>query len=101
MKEKYQSLKPEMFHFEEWIPIIKPKVLKITFENFLVESKFKIVNFNEHFFPIEGYTCVWVLAESHLAIHTFPKNNTSYIQISSCNKDKLEIITQKINNLLS
>lgn len=90
MKEKYVSLKAEMFHFEKWISITNPEALKSTFNDFLTKSGFTIVNFTEHFFPVKGYTCVWVLAESHLAIHTFPQKNTSYIQISSCNFEKLE-----------
>ena len=90
MKEKYVSLKAEMFHFEKWILIVNPDTLKSTFERLLKDAEFTIVNFTEHFFPIEGYTCVWILAESHLATHTFPKNNKSYIQISSCNQEKLE-----------
>lgn len=92
MTEKYVSLKAEMFHFEKWISNINPGTLKSTFEVLLKNAEFTIVNFTEHFFPVEGYTCVWVLAESHLAIHTFPKNNKSYIQISSCNQKKLHLL---------
>ncbi|MBU3012955.1 S-adenosylmethionine decarboxylase [Polaribacter vadi] len=99
MKEKYVSLKAEMFHFEKWISITNPETLKSNFNDFLVNSGFTIVNFTEHYFPIKGYTCVWVLAESHLAIHTFPQKNTSYIQISSCNLEKLEHFKTVLKNI--
>lgn len=29
---------------------------------------------------------LWLLAESHFAIHTFPEENKMYIEISSCVK---------------
>jgi S-adenosylmethionine decarboxylase len=96
MKEKYVALTAEMFHFEEWVSMSNPESLKSTFKNLLLASEFTIVNFVEHYFPTEGYTCVWVLAESHLAIHTFPKSETCYIQISSCNKEKLDVFKYKI-----
>ena len=99
MKEKYVALKAEMFHFEKWIAMTNPEILKATFRNLLKDSGFTIVNFTEHFFPVQGYTCVWVLAESHLAIHTFPQKYKSYIQISSCNKEKLESFKKLIESI--
>ena len=41
----------------------------------------------EHAFEPIGWTGIWLLAESHLAIHTFPEENKTYIEISSCNKE--------------
>lgn len=96
MKENFVSLNAEMFNFEKWVTITNPKSLKLSVEELLKKSNFNIIHFTEHYFPIEGYTCVWILAESHLAIHTFPKDSKSYIQISSCNKNKLDIFQDKI-----
>lgn len=87
--EEYIQVKAQMFHFDTWVSETNPNELKLTFEALLIKSGFKIINFTEHFFPIKGYTCIWLLAESHLAIHTFPESNKSYIQISSCNEEKL------------
>ncbi|MCT4615673.1 MAG: S-adenosylmethionine decarboxylase [Marinifilaceae bacterium] len=56
----------------------------------LEESEFKILNKSDYIFDNEGYTCMWLLAESHLAVHSFPNENKSYIELSSCNRDKLE-----------
>jgi S-adenosylmethionine decarboxylase len=61
-----------------------------TYEKQLKEAGFTILLFNEHHFPEQGYTCFWLLGESHLAIHTFPESGKSYIELSSCNKEKLE-----------
>ncbi|WP_194768742.1 S-adenosylmethionine decarboxylase family protein [Tamlana sp. I1] len=88
MEVNYIETKPNMFHFEEWTPITNPLILKESFEHKLKLSGFNIVNFTEHHFPKKGYTCIWLLAESHLAIHTFPECNKSYVQLSSCNLEK-------------
>ena len=54
------------------------------FNQLLVESGFEIVGFSEHTFTPQGYSCVYVLSESHLAIHTFPEEDSINIQLSSC-----------------
>lgn len=41
----------------------------------------------EHHFEPQGYTAVWLLAESHCALHTFPEENKAYVELSSCNID--------------
>lgn len=96
--EKYKALPAEMFHFETWINSTNPDFLNSYFENLLIESGFTIVSFTEHYFPVQGYTAVWLLAESHLAIHTFPNQQQTYIQISSCNQKKLEKLKYEIRN---
>ncbi|MEL7222709.1 MAG: S-adenosylmethionine decarboxylase, partial [Bacteroidota bacterium] len=37
-------------------------------------------------FEPQGWTGIWLLAESHLAIHTFPEARKTYIELSSCNR---------------
>lgn len=96
---EYIKLNPEMHHFDKWVTCVDSNLLKIVFETNLVKSNFKIVNFIEHYFTNQGYTCVWLLAESHLAIHTFPENNKSYIQISSCNKHKLDDLIKHLDKI--
>lgn len=44
----------------------------------------------EHYFEPQGYTCLWLLSESHFAIHTFPEANKTYIELSSCNRQMYE-----------
>lgn len=31
-----------------------------------------------------GYTAMFLLSESHLAIHTFPERGKTYIELTSC-----------------
>ena len=37
------------------------------------------------FYPY-GYTKLYLLSESHFAIHTFPEEKLAYYELSSCNK---------------
>ena len=99
-KENYKALDAQMFHYEQWITQIKPEELKKDIEQLLNYCEFTIVNFTEHFFPVKGYTAVWLLAESHLAIHTFPDKHKTYLQISSCNDMKLEMLKEQLSSLL-
>lgn len=67
----------------------KSNGLNLVFEKLLQNSGFTILNFVESYFDPQGYTAVWILAESHLAIHTFPENSAIYIDISSCSEEKM------------
>lgn len=73
-------------NYSTWIRETDPLKLKIDFEEILRKSGFGILNFMEHAFEPIGWTGIWLLAESHLAIHTFPEENKTYIEISSCNR---------------
>ncbi|NOQ28057.1 MAG: spermidine synthase [Bacteroidales bacterium] len=75
-----------VYNFQQWITITDPKDLKNEFTELLSSSGYHVLNFIEHFFPNGGYTCLWLLAESHLAIHTFVKDNKTYIELTGCNK---------------
>ncbi|MEN9444098.1 MAG: Croceibacter phage, partial [Bacteroidota bacterium] len=60
-----------------------------TMSDILKLSGFTILNFVSHNFSPQGFTGIWLLAESHLAIHTFPESGASYIELSSCNEAKM------------
>lgn len=75
-----------VYNLQEWIPVTDPVVLKAEFSALLDHSGYHVLNFMEHHFPNGGYTCIWLLAESHLAIHTFIAEGKTYIELSGCNK---------------
>jgi len=52
--------------------------------NTLKKANFNIIQESQHQFENFGYTALWLLGESHLALHTFPENNNAYIELSSC-----------------
>jgi len=73
-----------------WVSETNPFILKNQYSEMLIESGFNILDLVDHNFKPYGYTALFLLAESHLAIHTFPEENKTYIEISSCIKNKFE-----------
>lgn len=91
METHYKYTKAHIYNHTFWSNCCEPAILKETYKILLKNSGFSIILFNEHHFPKQGYTCFWLLGESHLAIHTFPESEKSYIELSSCNKEKLDL----------
>jgi S-adenosylmethionine/arginine decarboxylase-like enzyme len=60
-------------------------------------SGFTILRFVEHTFVPQGYTALWLLGESHAAVHTFPEHNRTYVELSSCRVDLLRTFDHLIN----
>ena len=80
-------MKAQIWNKNGWVKGTDPTMLKNNFSELLVLSGFDILNFQEYYFEPQGYTALWLLGESHLAIHTFPEEQKSYIELSSCNED--------------
>jgi S-adenosylmethionine decarboxylase len=78
-------LKAKIDNYSTWIPRSDQDSLKGEIESLIKNSGFTILNFMEHRFEPQGFTAVWLLAESHCALHTFPEENKSYVELSSCN----------------
>ena len=68
-----------------WIEETNPDIIKSDFKALLMSSGFGSLNFMEHNYVPQGYTCIWSLEESHCAIHTFSEEKI-YIDVSSCNR---------------
>ncbi len=80
-------MKAVMYNYNTWIKYQEEKQLITEIEKILAKSGFTIIDKIEHYFSNQGYTGLWLLAESHFAIHTFPEENKIYIEISSCVKE--------------
>ncbi len=94
-------MKAEIFEFSIWLDETDPENIAECLNRVLNESGFTILNFVDHSFSPEGYTALWLLGESHLAVHTFPEESRSYIQLSSCSKEMYDSFIAKINQLIS
>lgn len=79
-------MKAQIWNKRKWIKEVDPYILKNKYSQMIKESGFTILSFTEHHFMPVGWTGIWLLAESHLAIHTFPEEGKTYIELSSCNK---------------
>ncbi|MBO5349940.1 MAG: S-adenosylmethionine decarboxylase [Clostridia bacterium] len=88
-----------MYNYNTWIKYEDEKVLIPKLENMIINSGFTIIKKVEHFFDIQGYTGLWLLAESHFAIHTFPEENKIYIEISSCVKEYFDKFLEKLQKI--
>lgn len=72
-------------NYTTWVNTSDQKRLVRELEGLLTTSGFTVLNFMEHHFQPQGYTALWLLAESHCALHTFPEEDKAYIELSSCN----------------
>lgn len=83
-------MKAEIFNDRFWVGETDTNKVKNKLNTLLEISKFNVLDFTEHIFTPQGYTALWLLSESHLAVHTFPEEQKSYIELSSCNKKKVK-----------
>jgi S-adenosylmethionine/arginine decarboxylase-like enzyme len=51
---------------------------------------------NEYYFKPQGYSSLYLLSESHFAIHTFPEENQTYIELTSCVKKQFDKFIKSI-----
>lgn len=77
-------MEARMHNYSDWIEETDPGRLKIKYTTQLKSSGFEVLDVVEKHFEPFGYTALFLLGESHFAIHTFPERNTSYIELSSC-----------------
>ena len=92
-------MKAQIWNKNGWVNEIDPTKLKNTFSELLGLSGFDILNFQEHYFNPIGWTGLWLLGESHFAIHTFPESNKSYIELSSCNEEYFIFFISQLSHL--
>ena len=77
-------MKARINNWRGWINETRPDVLMAKYRNDLLKSGFTIVDTAIHFFEPYGFTALFLLSESHFAIHTFPEENKTYLDLSSC-----------------
>jgi len=90
--DENKELKAIMKNFNIWIKYETENKLIKELEEQLVKSGFNILGKSEHYFEPYGYTGLWLLSESHFAIHSFPEEDKIYIELTSC-------VTQPFENM--
>ncbi len=91
-------IEAQIYNFVCWINICNSEELRTVLKDSLNYSGYKILDFTEHHFDNNGYTALWLLGESHLAVHTFPEKQKSYIELSGCNKEMNDRFMEFIYN---
>ena len=89
-------MRAKMNNYKCWTRETGPDVLNAKYKKMLQDSGFKIVNEQVYFFDPFGFTAVYVLSESHFAIHTFPEENATYLELTSCIDEPFTIFLEKI-----
>lgn len=96
-------MKAAIYNRSCWIYEVSDTNFTSALDHILLESGFEILNEVEHFFLPVGYTKIWLLGESHCAIHTFPEEHVVYLELSSCILEKAlafwEILQQRSSQL--
>ena len=90
-------MKAQMHNYATWVPVAAPTALKSYFGSLLTGSGFTVLDVVERHFTPYGYTALFLLGESHFAIHTFPEHQQSYIELTSCIKGPFDIFINQIN----
>lgn len=80
-------MKARIWNHRFWIKETQQRILYCKFTNLLSCAGFEKLHFADHRFNPQGYTAFWLLGESHLALHTFPEEGKTYVELSSCNKE--------------
>ncbi len=91
VKLEHKQLSPKIYNLKGWINLVDEEELDNLFKRILQNAAFKILNCSSYKFPVNGYTAFWLLAESHLALHSFTDSGFTYIELSSCNFEKAKI----------
>ena len=90
-------MKAKIHHYSDWVNETNPSKLKAQYTKLLKASGFTVIEVVEKHFKPYGYTALYLLAESHLAIHTFPEQQTTYIELSSCVQKPFYNLIKQIN----
>lgn len=91
-------MKAQMFNISGWIEETNPFILREKYNYLLKESGFGVLSFCEYTFEPQGYTALWLLSESHFALHTFPEEEKTYFELSSC-IEKQYLKFKKLTNI--
>lgn len=80
-------MQAKIWNLNKWIKgIPSDEDIKTFYSEALKTSGFKVLDFVDYKFNPHGYTALWLLGESHFAVHTFPEEDKYYAELSSCNE---------------
>lgn len=89
-------MKARIWNHRSWVAEVGHRELRALFDAMLRQAGFGLVGFSDAHFQPHGYTAVWILAESHFALHTFPEEGRTYCELSSCNLEKFVALIELI-----
>ncbi len=81
-----KKMQAKIYNKRAYIKATDERYLAAEFLQALRDAGFIVLSSASAQFKPYGFTILFLLAESHFAIHTFPEDGKSYIELSSCNK---------------
>jgi S-adenosylmethionine decarboxylase len=72
-------MKAKIHNYSDWVNETEPHKLKENYTLLLKQSGFDVLDVAEKNFTPFGYTALFLLGESHLAIHTFPEEEQTIL----------------------
>lgn len=83
-------MKPKIWQYSAWVtmPLDGDQDLHIALAKLISSSGHSVLEATSHEFTPQGLTALWLLQESHLALHTWPECGVAYVQLSSCSEEK-------------
>lgn len=89
-------MKAEIFEYSGWFTCTDDIQFARELDRLVKISGHTVIHYKEHLFEPQGLTALWLLAESHLAMHTWPEEQKAYVQLSSCSNGKFDVLTQEL-----
>lgn len=89
-------MKAQIWNKRWWTESTDARMLDHVLEKAARGAGFQIIGEVKKDFDPFGHTAIWLLAESHLAVHTFPECDKAYIELSSCIKTKFDAFVATI-----
>lgn len=91
-------MKAQIWNLRRWISVTDSNELCEIFDKMTKDAGFKVLAEVSHYFEPQGFTKLYLLAESHFAMHTFPEEGKTYIELSSCNKQMQKEFERLLNS---
>lgn len=83
-------MKAQIWNYNGWIAETRPDILNGIYKPQLERAGFRILDTIHYLFEPQGFTALYLLGESHFAVHTFPEEGKTYIELSSCCKPQFD-----------
>lgn len=77
-------MQAKMWNKQAWVAHTDASFILAEYNKLLTDAGFTVIKCVSHSFDPYGFTAMWLLGESHFAVHTFPEQGKSYIELSSC-----------------
>ncbi len=82
--------------------LLKPEKVESLLKKILIREKFEILKSVHYVFNPKGFTIMFLLAEFHVAIHTYPEYNSLYFNMYTCRgpqdaENTFNFLKEKIN----